>query len=253
MKFAHRLGLALWLLVTALPASAADAPAKYAVLSLIGDSLTLVSHRPSVGTRVDPNLRDTVALTDPVFDDTVLLTAEKVLLQVAPATGAPALLSTSGSSAYADARRWISDQKFTAPPWLDAALKADRATHLLLVTKHRAEASFQFAGEKAGVGSLEGLGFFIDRQRITLRTDTGARGIGFLAPYAYFRVSLIDLASSQLIGQRLVGASASLSGADSKDGLGPWDVLTDAEKVAYLKQLIGQEVEKAIVALVKAP
>ena len=253
MSLAQRLGLAMLMVASALPAVAADGPRKYAVLSLIGDSLTLVTHRPSVGTRVDPNIRDSVALSDPVFDDTMVLAVEQVLRRAALAAAAPALLSTSGPAAFADSKRWVSDQKFTAPPWLDDALKADRATHLLLVTKYRAEAKFQFVGEVLGVGSLEGLGFFIDRLRTTLRSDTGASGIGFLAPYAYFKVALIDLRSSAVVGQRLVGASTSISGANSKAGLGPWDVLTDAEKIAYLKQLIGQEVEKALPGLINAP
>ncbi|KNZ30669.1 MAG: hypothetical protein AD742_21685 [Methylibium sp. NZG] len=247
------LSLTLWLVAGALSAHAADAPRKYAVLSLIGDSLTLVTHRPSVGTRVDPNIRDTVALSDPVFDDTVLLAAEQALLRAAPAAGAPALLSTSGPTAYAESQRWINEQKFTAPAWLDAALKADRATHLLLVTKHRAEVRIQFVGKMMGVGSLEGLGYFIDRQTVTLRSDTGAQGIGYLAPYAYFRMALIDLGTSTLLGQQLVTATRGISGADSKDGLGPWDVMTDADKVSYLKQLLGREVEKVVPALIKAP
>jgi hypothetical protein len=193
-----------------------------------------------------------VALTDTVFDDAVLLATEAVLRRVAPGA-ATALLSTSGPATYAESRRWLSERKFVAPKWLADALKAERATHLLLVTKHRAEAKLQFVGEVGGAGSLEGLGFYIDRLHPTLRADTGARGIGFLAPYAYFGISLIELSSGTLLRQHRATASRGISAADSKEGFSPWDVMSNTEKISFLKQLIGDEIEKSLPALLQAP
>lgn len=252
MKLLPALGVVLLMLGPACGASAAEAERRYAVLSLIGDSLTLVTHRPAVGTRVDPNIRDTVALSDTVFDDTVLLASDRVLRSAAPRSTST-LLATSGPAAYAESRGWIKEQKFAAPKWLAEALKAERATHLLLVTKYRAEARFQFVGKMEGVGWLEGLGYYIDRLMTTLRADTGAQGVGYLAPYAYFGIALIDLSSSTLVKEHRATATRPISAADSKEGFTPWDVLSNAEKVDVLKQLIDAEIERSLPALVSAP
>lgn len=52
---------------------------KYAVLSLIGDSLTVVTYRPSTGSHLDQNVQQTVVLPDAIFDQAALLAVDEAL------------------------------------------------------------------------------------------------------------------------------------------------------------------------------
>ncbi len=70
---------------------------------------------------------------------------------------------------------------------------------------------------------------------------------------ATHRIALIDLSSSTLIKEHRATASNSISAAASQGGASPWEVLSNAEKVDFLKQLIAREVEKALPVLIQAP
>ena len=50
-------------------------PPRFAVLSLIGESMTVVTYQPAVGSNLDKNLHETITLPDAIFDKTALLAA----------------------------------------------------------------------------------------------------------------------------------------------------------------------------------
>lgn len=251
MKVIYAVGLALTCFVSLVNSNPESARRKYAVLSLIGDSLSVVAYSPVTGHIVDPNRHETIPLADANFDHTVLLAASQALQIAEPATEA-ALLLPSSPTAYLEQRKLLNDQRFYAPEWLDQALKGVSATHLLLFTKLRAEARLQIQGSKVGSGHLEGLGYYVDRYLPLRRSDTGERGVGFLAPYAYFQISLIELSTSTILGRQLVTASTTFSAARNKEGLSPWDSLSASQKVTALDEMIKREVANAVPLLVKS-
>ncbi len=51
----------------------------YAIVSLIGDEFSVVSRRPDVGTRLDPNERRLFPVPDPVFDRIAAAEAERAI------------------------------------------------------------------------------------------------------------------------------------------------------------------------------
>ena len=70
-----------------------------------------------------------------------------------------------------------------------------------------------------------------------------------LAPFAYMRLSLVDVATGDIVRDQLVRAmrpyfAAGVSVVD------PWDVLNADQKVEALKQLLESEVGKAVPTLI---
>lgn len=226
---------------------------KYAVLSLIGDSLTVVTYRPSTGSHLDQNVQQTVVLPDAIFDQAALLAVDEALRKVDP--NALIILLAPSSRALRTERGYLLDgQRFSSSEELDVALKKGGATHLLLVTKHRADTNLQMRSTKVGSGKLEGLGYYIDRQLPTYRTDTGERGVGFFASYAYFKISIVDLATSTVLKQHTVTATTTLSAARarSKESFDPWDVLSPSQKIDTLRGMIRREIVNALPALIQS-
>jgi len=98
----------------------------------------------------------------------------------------------------------------------------------------------------SGASADEGLGFYIDRELRIKRADTGELGQGVLAPFAYFKVWLIDLASGERVHEQAITASSTASVARNKNSLDPWDTLDAAQKVLALRRLIRSELDKAL-------
>jgi hypothetical protein len=224
-------------------AHAAEAQ-KYAVVSLIGESLTITTFQPTTGSRLDTNIKETFVMPDSQIDRAALLAADGAIKKVEPAATV-VLLELATLREMAEQRRLLDGDRFVAPQDLGAALKDTAATHLFLITKHRAEAALKAERTKLGSGPLQGLGFYVDNQKRMRRSDTGESGQGFLAPYAYFKVSLIDLASSKLIKQHVVTATTTLSAARNVDGGDAWGVLTTAQKITMLVNFIKREMPAA--------
>jgi hypothetical protein len=242
--------LPAWAQTTTNPASAGGTR-RYAVLSMLGDSLTLVTHGSTTSRHLDNNLKDTVPVSDTVFDHTALVAAHEMIRSVEP--GAPVkLLAASGAAAFAEQARWLDGDKFLPPTWLAAALADSRASHLVLLTKHRSPARLQFYGEMGGDGLLEGLGFYIDVLKSVIRVETGERTRGYLAPYAHFMISIIDVARAARVRQHVVGASEVLLNIKNEGGINPWDAVDTREKILRLQYLIDKEIERALPGLVKA-
>jgi hypothetical protein len=250
MKFKLAVVFSLMLSVASAQAGSDSEPRKYAVISLIGDSLTVVTYRPGTGSQLDRNVRETIALPDAGFDHATLLAAGEALKGAEP-SGSVSLLQLPSVGLGTDQRRLLDGQQFAPPEELTVALKKEGATHLLLITKHRAEANLQTSHSKTGSGMLEGLGYYIDRQLRMQRSDTGEVGIGFLAPYAYFKVSLIDLASSTVLKQHAVVATTTVSSARNSEGVDPWGALSPTQKITTLLGLVKREMPIAVTDVVQ--
>jgi hypothetical protein len=75
--------------------------------------------------------------------------------------------------------------------------------------------------------------------------------MGFLAPYAYFQVLLINLESGDVEKSDSVAASTSFSAARNKEGFDPWDALSSAQKVWAIRRLLQTEVARVTTELLQ--
>ena len=223
----------------------------YAVMSLVGDGLLIVQYRVKTGSTLSGRQRQAVPVADPVFDRTALLAVEAAVKRAQPKAEVvlfggrdPGLLEVQAKSlGSAGSAQAIADA-------LVPRLPKTAATHLIIVTKAQSATALRVDQSVVDTGPLEGLGFYVDPS-IDTRPPEGSAAAGsqgLLAPFAYIDVALVDLATGRVVAERPVYASYSYT--ESQTGsLTPWDSLSSQEKMRILTKLIGDEVDKAVGAL----
>src|SRR5882672_4015577 len=229
-------------------AQTANEARKYAVLSLIGDALSVISYQPRTGSSIDTNRHELIPITDGSFDKTALMATDAALRKI-DAQASVVLLTSSSQSLYQEQEKLFSGSQLVLPDEIATVLKSSGATHLIILTKYRGEARLQAAQFNLGSGKLTGLGFYVDRQYRLSRSDTGERSVGFLAPFVYFKISLVDVATLAVLREEIATATTTLSAARSKDA-DPWNVLTPGQKVERINSMTRGEVSRAVPVLV---
>jgi hypothetical protein len=227
----------------ALPAaSAAQAPARrYGAISVVGDQLTVVAYQPSTGTSISRNERWPVPIETTEIDDAALLAVASGL----PAAAAPAFYRVPKES-FGRWQRMAEGGAVDLPSDVASALERDGVTHLVLVGRLRAPASVRLQDGRVGSGNLEGLGFYLDHGMATETEDRSERGKGFIAPYCYVQVALIDLAARRVVKREPVRAASGVSAARSATGRNPWEALTPEQKSQLMSQMLQQELGAAV-------
>lgn len=227
----------------------AQAP-RYAVLSLVGDRLTVVQREMTTGTRIDRNTRTPVPMASPALDNAMVLAVEREILRAAP--GAQTVLLAARRPDLFELQSRTLDEGSGVQRLLDAlrdVVAKANATHLVLVTRHRARARLEVADGALGDGQLDGLGFYVDPTRAMDNLTSGERSEGFIASYAYFMVTLVDLRTGAILAQRPAMESRS---AASQKVLTPWQALTPEQKAAMLEMLIRSGAERAVPEVLRA-
>lgn len=223
---------------------------KIAILSLIGDEMTIDTYRKRVGTSVDSNRQQIVPLPTPVFDHTALVAAEEALVRLLPAASVATLMvPTTGSDS--DPGRLLTDNKVLASSSTIAALRQSGFTQLLVIAKLRAPTRLQTAGEVVGNGHIRGLGFYVDNFLLTQIVATGEVARGFIAPYVYIRLVLVDLRALDILGDERITASEARSAALNPTGSDPWGAITPEEKVSMLQTLIQDSIAATVPRLLR--
>ncbi len=222
------------------------APERWAALSLLGDRINYVTARMQTGTNVSPNLVQPVPMQEGVLDRLALRA-----LNDAQVAGVPevVLLGLRDPKMYA-----LQDKLFAAEgqPMLDGLRKAlsnSGVTHVLLLAKMRADARFPVGDGYIGIGSVEGLGFYVDRSTAVRRNETGVSDTGFLAPFAYYRLVLFDLGAGKVVAEEMVRTSAAHALA-STGQVDPWQVLSAEQKVDELERLLKEGTGPALAKIV---
>jgi hypothetical protein len=246
------LGLLLACALSGLAGAQAIDPSiqKLAVLSLIGDEMTVDTYRPRVGTGVDNNRREAIPVPSPVFDHAAIFAAVDALTPLLPASAVSALAVPAAGS-LSDPNRLLAEGAIPPESAIVASLRQGGFSHLLLISKYRGLARLQLKDVAVGSGHLRGIGFYIDRDLRTKRSDTEESAHGFIAPYVYIRLTLVDLSTLAVRGERTIAASYTESAARNERGFDPWGALTPEQKVGSLKQLIERNVSAAAPLLVR--
>lgn len=241
---------------TAMPSPAATPVDSrvFGLLSLIGNELNIVIARPQTGTLVDPNRREPLPVEDPIFDNSAINAAGNAIRKAIPRAEL-AVLNTRSAVLFEKQRDLFTDSNsvMTMPGAIVDALKAQQATHLMLITKHRAEAQLHFAGNSDGYGRLEGLGFYLDGSMLTSSASVGATGRGFIAPFVYVNVTLIDLKTMKILKRQAITASNTVSSARAQESnQSPWLALTASEKVNIIDRIVQREVGRTALEIMQA-
>jgi hypothetical protein len=241
----HRLPLFLACLALCLPSAAQER--SYAIVSLVGDGLLIVQREMSTGSRIDRNRRELMAIANPVLDNTMVLAIDDGM-HAADRSVKTLLLGVRDPNLFA-----LQSRNLEAGQGLATLLQAvapiarkSGATHLVLAAKYSDEARLKVADGSVGAGRIEGLGFYLDEStRLENRQDR-ANSLGFIAPFAFFSLTLVDLASGAVVGQEIVRESQV---ASTRQAQTPWTALTGEQKIRMLQDMIHAEVARAVPAL----
>ena len=224
------------LTLAAAPAGAATTERVYAVVSVVADHLTVTGFETTTGSLVAQNQTERIELQTDELERSVVRAAVSAVQ--ASGLGRALPLLTDDGRLYAQQATWIDGEQAKVPSFLLQTLRAQKATHLLLVTKHRGEARMRSHDADLGTGRVEGLGFYLDRVTPLRRVESGERAVGYLAPHAFLRLSLIELSTGRMLAAKTVTASRVVSAAGSAAGASPWDVMSSADKFKMLDDLI---------------
>lgn len=239
------------LFIGAAHAQGAETPyKKIAVTSLIGDVITVDVYRKRVGTMIDSNRQEKLPVPTPVFDEAAMRAASDAVAKALP-TASTAALSVAAAGSDLDPAQFLNDGRIAASHRLVTALRDAGFTHLLAIAKHRAAARLRLATASIGSGYLQGLGFYIDNAYKTQRLDTQEEGTGFVAPYVYIKLALVDLTSLQQTQEQLIADGVVRSAARNKEGFDAWGASTAEEKVSWLQDIIRANVSQATPLLFK--
>ena len=227
-------------------AALAHAQQRFAVISLIGDRMELAYAKGVEGQPVDRIERRYIALDDSRIDRYTLLAANDVLKKLAPGPD-PVLLQAFDRS-YFD----VSAGTSVIIDWTRQLVKdtKPKVTHALLITKIQYEGVPAIQKAFVGGGTLEGVGFFVGREAPPKGMDPNSGGPGFLSPFAYFQVTLVDLASGKIVREEKGTASTSLSATGTDSG-NPWDTLSAERKLQTIIDLVRKELEIVLPKVLK--
>lgn len=245
-------------LLLATTVHAADAPRKYGILSLAGDSISTVTYVPEVGSRLDTNDKLVYSLGDnTLFDETAIRTASAALQQVAPEAGRFLMLSTDAELHNVQNSMFDNpDANQVNREFLKSLWKGKDITHLILITKYRADAELKFMNESLGTGKIEGLGFYMDN-RVELsshdeKKKTNESSKGVLMPFAYIKLRLINPETLEVAREVRLKQSQMVTYALGTDqAIRTWQALTAKEKTQYLDHLLREAVTEGVPRLLQ--
>jgi hypothetical protein len=265
-------------------AQAQDAgPHTYAVMSLIGDTLSVSPYMGLSGSRVvtkglggwdstssgtGSRLNAQQDLATPVketlFDDAATAEISSAIRQRDPgAVVVPIPARNTGWYGLQD--RLFSASAKDSREALKAMLKEHKATYLIVVTKRRskvemladqhlfADAQLQLlTGSSEDSLRLEGIGFYVDDAVRVQSLKTLDRSTGVLASFINASVRLVDSKTLEFIREQTVTRSKIIAISKPLEaGFSAWDEATEAQKAESLQELIRASMAETVPGLLK--
>jgi hypothetical protein len=195
--------VAAWLAMTGAhaqdPVASAPPADKYVVMSLIGNELTFSNSAGAGNTGsniIHRNTDKVLPTTGDAWDVAAMIAVNDSLKSILPQAQASFLKGTSPDF-FSNQGDWFDGDRLRLPAGLEAAIRGENGTYLLLLTKLRGEAVVSDGADSHGKGALSGLGFYTDDHEGML--DRGQITHGFTAPFVYVKLTLVDLSTMKIV------------------------------------------------------
>lgn len=240
MNRPHSIGRRGWLCAAAalaLAGPAAAVPLRMVVVSMVGDKLEIIAPQMTTGSRLDRNFRTTLEGKSGAFDVFMLDAAAQAIGAVNREISTT-LIKMPPSKLYDEPERLFDGKQVGLPGAVVDELERVKAQYVLLITKFRADVRVPFRSEFIGIGKVRGLGFYVDVESHVTMVESRETAPGFLAPYAYFRLSLVDVRTGELRRDAVVTLMENWAVAAKPEASNSWEVLDAAQKVESLERLI---------------
>jgi hypothetical protein len=228
-------------------ARAQAATPSYAIVTLLADRIYLVTHQMGTGSHLDTNRRQEFALPDDALDGVAAFAADDAIKKMQP--GARTELFTTRDAAMIALQDKAADGPDLPQELLEGVktlVAKANAERLVVITRQRDETRIRFHDGSLGSGTLSGVGFYLDPQTRVHHLDSGLMATGFVAPYAYVKVNVYDLASLKPIAGARAKASDVVTAAGSDTAVIAWNAMSGTQKFDALKAVVREAVADAI-------
>ncbi len=226
-------------------AAAAAGPRHYAVLSLVGASIDVVTFVFQTGSAIDTNRHQPTPVPQAGFDRIAGRALLEGIKRLDPTAKSDLLEAELPELRNHQADLFI-DGSLRLPKEDAADIASGGTTHLLLVTEASNEIRVPEASGHSGKGKVKGLGLYIDRVTPVHWEEERTDSVGYLAPYAYLRVSLVDTATWKVLASDLVMDVRPFPALDPAQHDDPWLALTPEAKISTLGDMLKQAVDQAM-------
>jgi hypothetical protein len=222
----------------------------YAVMSLVGDNLPLIIY---TGTDTGPGIKVQQKgyfdnpIKSNIFDAMTLNVMAEGVRKLRP-DAATDVLQTRNTTLLRMQDRIFdagSDAAQKVRNSLKTLLADQKATQLILLTKHRDEVELPLASGAAGVGVLEGLGFYVDNT-VRLRNASGNVGFGVIGAYAFMTLRLVDAKTMNVIREIPLTTYRALPRTSEHPEDQTWEKLTDRQKADFIQDLVTDPLSTAM-------
>jgi hypothetical protein len=254
--FCRKLAAVLCLSLLAPLAARAQAEAatpNVAILSLIGDKITVETFLRSTGSNMDGNRKRVLPVGGPVLDVEALQSANTTFKRLRPGIKTT-LLATADQGLY-EAQNALFDEVDANKDnriYLGSLLKNRAVTQLILITKQRSYTEFKVENGRVGSGRLEGVGFYIDNETRLMNGRSLASGSGFIAAFVYAKMRLVDAETLNVLKEvNIKESDLNINYALTSAHLAAWDTLTSEQKVTRLNEVIAGAMGDAVTELLK--
>jgi hypothetical protein len=237
-------------LPAALPtASQAQGTRSFAVVSEMARDVNVIIYQPAIGSRLTNNVVSRIPIAQGMLDKFVLNNTRAALAKEAPGERV-FLVSPLDSDLFGSLQSVTEGSSIKIPADVADAFKSQGSTHLVVFSRHRTEGLVQFDNGRESAGSLEGLGFYVDRLTNVTNRSQGQSGRGYIAPYLHARATLVELPSGKVLRtveiQEASPYTNTRADAQSNDA---WDSLSSSDKVRVLLELMDRHIAKSVKAL----
>lgn len=216
-----------------------------AVVSLIADGLRVVGQEATTGTLASRNPTEVTALNF----DSLELPALKASMNAVLATDAQAKvlpMKIVDPAIYAAQGSFLNNNRAVLPKAILEPLLKANISHLLLVTRQRADARLDTGLTTFGAGKLEGVGYYLDSETKLRQQGSAEMTVGYLAPYVYARVSLIDLKTLTIERSLTTASGWVYTATNTGTGGDPWQIFSDAKKIEVLRTMIEKQLTELV-------
>ncbi len=207
-----------------------------AIVSIIGDTVSVVSQQKQTGRLVNANRKQTVDLPEQGIDSDIMSVADNVVKKLC-SNCKTALLKVKAVETPEEGEKML--------PGLLGAAKNAKADRLIVLTKHREDARIDYNGQTKGSGKLTGLGFYLDGSSEMKDEKTLAITNGFLGPFTYFKLHVIDVNTGDVLySQGLTSGKAYT--VNEKETFGVWNAIPDDKKIPVLLEMIKAQLDREL-------
>lgn len=248
-------GLVLAFLCTARAWAQAEPVHRVALVSMIGPQLQLTLEQAQTGSHLDANRHAQANMTQTRLDQAALAAVLRALAQVRQVEALQQMFVLEPAVQPTGGRHAVGDIVNLPQQVLDDAQRQG-ADRLLLIDRLRGEARLRAKHSLLGEGRIEGVGLYLNPTQ-AMRSPSGEMHRGFVAPYVYLNVVLLDARSATVLSSQAIEVSTTRAWVPAKgdqaNATARLEDLATPAHVRALLRLLDQSLAEAVVAVVTPP